>query len=191
VITSSTTVPAGGRVSLWTKGITGLSNTSFRTVVEVTNSVGIVAERATYWPLDTGGGIYGAAAVGESSAAEASGTATTAQSARPRTPLVIAVPTGPDSDVPAVQRFNPYAPETARGTPPRLYQGLLGYPGGSGKTLAPETGADAGPPGGVAVTGAAITEVALTNALVGGGQASTMTLTVSWFGAHLTGGRRR
>jgi hypothetical protein len=93
--------------------------------------------------------------------------------------------------VPAVQRFNPYAPETARGTPPRLYQGLLGYPGGSGKTLSPDAGSDTGPPSGVAATSAAVTEAALTNALVGGGQPSTMTLTVSWFGAHLTGGRRR
>ncbi len=50
---------------------------------------------------------------------------------------------------------------------------------------------DTGPPGGLAATSAAITEAALTNALIGGEQASTMTLTVSWFGAHLTGGRRR
>jgi hypothetical protein len=61
VITSSVTVPAGGRVSVWTKGIAGLANTSFRTVVAVTNGVGIVAERATYWPLNTGGGVYSVA----------------------------------------------------------------------------------------------------------------------------------
>ncbi len=192
-ITSSTTVPAGGRVSLWTKGLTGLSNTSFRTVVEVTNGVGIVAERATYWPLDTGGGIYGAAAGSSSElTAAASGAQIPAtQPAQRRTPLVIAVGTGADTDVPAVQRFNPYAPETARGTPPRLYQNLLGYPGVSGKTLSPDAVSDTGPPSGLAATSAAITEAALTNALIGGGQASTMTLTVSWFGAHLTGGRRR
>jgi hypothetical protein len=53
------------------------------------------------------------------------------------------------------------------------------------------TPTDTGPPGGLTATSAAITEAALTNALVGGGQPSTMTLTVSWFGAHLTGGRRR
>jgi hypothetical protein len=103
---------------------------------------------------------------------------------------VVLVPTGADTDVPAAQRFDPYAQETARGTPPRLYQNLLGYPS-DGKTLAPDAATDTGPPGGLTATSAAITEAALTNALVGGGQASTMTLTVSWFGAHLTGGRRR
>jgi hypothetical protein len=72
---------------------------------------------------------------------------------------------------------------------PRLYQHLLGYPG-DGKTLSPDVVSDTGPPSLLTMSGSAVTEAAMTAAL-GGGQGSTMTLTVSWFGAHLTGGRRR
>ncbi len=111
------------------------------------------------------------------------------QPPQPRTPLVIAAGTGPDTDVPAVQRFNPYAPGTARGTPPRLYQHLLGYPG-DGKTLSPDVVSGTGPPGLLTTFGSAVTEAAMAAAL-GGGQASTMAITVSWFAAHLTGERRR
>jgi Mrp family chromosome partitioning ATPase len=122
VITSPVTVPAGGRLSVWTKGITGLANTSFRTVVAVTNGVGIVAERATYWPLNTGGGVY---SVAGTTGAETPG------AAAPQgvlAPLTIPLETGADTDVPAVQTFNPYAPTWTLRTPPRLYQNLLGYP---------------------------------------------------------------
>ena len=95
VITSPVTVPAGGRVSEWTKGIPGLAYTSFRTVVAVTNGVGIVAERATYWPLNTGGGVYSLASTSalEGAAAQA-----------PTAPLTIPLETGADTNVPAVQR---------------------------------------------------------------------------------------
>jgi hypothetical protein len=168
VITSSITVPAGGRVSLWTKGITGLSNTSFRTVVAVTNGIGIVAERATYWPLTTGGGVYGAAAM--------------------LAPGALNVETGADTDVPAVQTFDPYAATSRQGTPPRLYQRLVGYPGRTGTTLSTEAAPDTGPPGGSVGAGGAATESLLPSTSLAG---STTTITVSWYGTHLTGGRRR
>ena len=141
VITSPVTVPAGGRVSVWTKGVPGLAYTSFRTVVAVTNGVGIVAERATYWPLNTGGGVYSAAGASslEGAAAQA-----------PTAPLTIPLETGADTNVPAVQTFNPYAPATARGTAPRLYQNLLGYPTSKTKTAGADSEPDIGPPGGLA-----------------------------------------
>ena len=171
VIPSSTSVPAGGRVSLWTKGITGLADTSFRTVVAVTNGVGIVAERATYWPIDTGGGIYGAAAM--------------------QAPGALAVGTGADTDVPAVQTFDPYAATSRQGTPPRLYQRLVGYPGRSGTTLSTEAAPDTGPPGGAVGAGGAASEGLLPSTSLAGSPMTTTTITVSWYGAHLTGGRRR
>jgi hypothetical protein len=189
VITASPTVPAGGRVSVWTKGISGLSNTSFRTVVAVTNGVGIVAERATYWPLNTGGGVYSAAA--GTTGAETMG-AQVPQGAM--APLTVVVETGADTDVPAVQTFNPYAPTTARGVAPRLYQGLLGYPTSKGDTATAEAEPDTGPPGGRAASGASVTASALSAALLEGGagaSATTTPITTTWFGAHLTGGRRR
>jgi hypothetical protein len=185
VIPSPVTVPAVGRVSVSTKGITGLVNTSFRTVVAVTNGVGIVAERATYWPLNTGGGVYSAA--GTSSLERAS-------SVSPTGFLTIPLATGADTNVPAVQTFDPYAPATTLGTAPRLYQNLLGYPTSKSTTASAEAEPDTVPPGGLAVSGRTVTENAVSAALLGGsGPASAMTTTITttWFGAHLAGGRRR
>jgi hypothetical protein len=182
------TVPAGGRVSVWTKGIPGLAYTSFRTVVAVTNGVGIVAERATYWPLNTGGGVYSASA--GTTGAESLGAATPSGVLAP---LTIPIETGADTNVPAVQTFNPYAPTTRLGTAPRLYQNLLGYPTTKAKTTTAEAEPDTGPPGGL-VSGSTVTENALSSALLpesGGGTVMTTTITTTWFGAHLTGGRRR
>lgn len=56
LVTQNVTVPARGRLAVSVDAIPGLSSTEFGTEVQVTNGVGIVAERVTYWP---DGGWYG------------------------------------------------------------------------------------------------------------------------------------
>jgi hypothetical protein len=162
VVVSSTTVPAGSRVNVWTRGIAGLENTAFRTVVAVTNGVGIVAERATYWPLDGSGS-----------------SATQGRSAS----MAVA---GSVDEAPVVQTFDPYAPATAHGPAPRLYERLVGY---SSKTGTLPVNLDSGPDTGPPQTGAEAAAAA--GALSSTSLTTTTTITVPWYGAHLTGGRRQ
>jgi hypothetical protein len=176
-VSSATTVPAGGRVSVATKSLAGLANTSFTTLVQVTNGVGVVAERATYWPVNTGGGVYTAAGP-PAGVAAMTGAPTEADPSSPA-----AVATG--------ARVSPYAASAAHGTPPRLYQRLVGYPS-SGSAGSEDT--DVGPPGTIRLSGETVTERALSGALLGTGTdsiATPLSITTTWYGAHLTGGRRR
>ena len=158
-------------MSIPTTTVAGLQNTNFVSLVRVTNGVPIVAERATYWPLNTGDPIYGMAAVPKGLTPNGVTSDTDAGAQATQTPS---------------HRIDPYAAETVHGTPPRLYQRLVGYP--SGGATGAETDPDVGPPGGLMLSPAAITERAVSGALIG---ATTQSLTVTWFGAHLTGGRRR
>ena len=161
-ILSSTTVPAAGRATVWTKGISGLESTSFRTLVSVTNGVGIVVERATYWPLNTGGQLEALLA--------------------PMLGSDEAVDPAAGREGPAVQTFDPYSPATAHGPAPRLYEHLIGYPG---RTPGIDGSApDTGPP----VTGAGAQAGGLLPSTPLG---TTSTTTLTWYGAHLTGGRRQ
>jgi hypothetical protein len=175
-VSSATTVPAGGRVSLATKSVAGLANTSFTTLVQVTNGVGVVAERATYWPINTGGGVYTATGP-PAGVAAMTGVSTEADLSSPA-----AVATG--------ARVSPYAARAAHGTPPRLYQRLAGYPAG-GTSVSEDPVVK--PPGTLTLVGDAVTERALSGALLGttDAAATTLAITTTWYGAHLTGGRRR
>jgi hypothetical protein len=88
-------------------------------------------------------------------------------------------------------RINPYHASSPHGTPPRLYQRLAGYPS-TGTSLSEDT--DVGPPGTLPLSGETVTERALSGALLGtttDATASTQTVTITWYGAHLTGGRRQ
>ena len=55
-VTQTVTVPAQQRVVVFTNSVAGLSDTEFWTSISATNGVGIVAERAMFWP---GWGWYG------------------------------------------------------------------------------------------------------------------------------------
>jgi hypothetical protein len=133
-------------------------------VVTVSNGIGIVAERAGYFPV--GGSQAMAAMTPEAlAAALADGRALAA--------------------APAGLSFNPYATGWGRRTPPTLYQGLIGLEGravvvGADGTRA--TATDTGPPG--PATSAASSDTGLLTA-------TPMSVSVPWYGAHLTGGRRQ
>jgi hypothetical protein len=172
VATSTTTVPAGSRVNVWVKGVPGMDGVDeFRTVVSVTNGVPIVAERATYWPINTGGSVYGAAAMVATDAA---------------TGTTIAMAGATVARPPAVQTFDPYSPATAHGPEPRLYERLIGYSATGRKTRASEPSPDTGPPvNGVGTTSSTPTALSVAP------QATTLSITTTWYGAHLTGGRRQ
>jgi hypothetical protein len=87
---------------------------------------------------------------------------------------------------PAVQTFDPYSPATAHGPEPRLYERLIGYSATGRKTRASDPSPDTGPP----VNGVG-TKFSTPTALSGAPQATTLAITSTWFGAHLTGGRRQ
>jgi hypothetical protein len=163
-------VPPSSRVNVWLKGIAGLEHAEFRTVVSVINQVGIVVERATYWPLNAGGPL----SLATQAPASDAGTLVVA-----RDGTLVEV----HEVVLAVPAFDPYAPGAAHGTGPRLYQRLVGYPGPDG-TPSSGSAPDTGPP----QSGA---EAAAASSSRGSAPLMTTTVTVSWYGAHLTGGRRQ
>ena len=138
------------------------------TLVSVSNGVPLVAERATYWPLNTGG-QFGA----QSLLAPMTATGSADEAGAPSGPVV--------------QTFDPYAPASAHGAGPRLYERLVGYSRTIGTSPASlDSGPDTGPP----ETGAEAAAVAA-GLLPSTSLATTTTITVTWYGAHLTGGRRQ
>jgi hypothetical protein len=171
VVTTTTSVPAGGRANVWVPGVPGMAAGDFRTVVSVTNGVPIVAERATYWPLTTDAGTPRLVAQDTNPAPTAMTPDLAGVALQPPTPW----------RAPVRRTFDPYAAATAHGAGPRLYDQLVGHVGttpGDGRDPGPDTG----PPVNLAGTPLSLAIAPATAATTGG---------IPWYGAHLTGGRRQ
>jgi hypothetical protein len=162
VFVSTLALAPNQRQSVLVDTVAGMSSANFRT--EVTSNVGIVAERATYWP-----GASGSSALAASLTSTASSSDATASSTEPSL------------------GFNPYTTRPPHaGRQPALYHVVTrGEPGGelerelAAQAAADQTDSSASPSAATAGPAAATTPGATTNAVSG-----------TWYGAHLTGGRR-